>query len=444
MPDFIPLSELMLKPWDECPVVAGLFGEVSGKQFRDDVETLVSQLKSRPEKRWTLCLHDSYSFAVAFMAAACAGKELVLPGNLQPNALTVIADGYDAIINDEFIANVDEASLPRFAFHALELDAISITLYTSGSSGVPKAIQKSLTRLADEIQTLEKLWGGMLEGSLVAGTVSHQHIYGLLFRILWPLCAGRPFERGMRDHPEQIADHGGSNVTLISSPALLKRIKTISKTTHYRAVFSSGGVLPFSASVLSQNMLDIMPIEVFGSTETGGIAFRSASVEKKPWKLFPPIEMKLNEDGCLCIKSPFAHPGNWHTTADRCLMLSDRTFVLQGRADRVIKVEEKRISLPEIELHLQALEWIGEAVVFPGELNNRRMLGAVITLTHAGQNKFNEMGPGRFWIMLRNELRNSVEPVGIPRRYRVVEQIPMDPQGKYSLTKMEKMFMENA
>ncbi|MDA7618198.1 AMP-fatty acid ligase [Verrucomicrobia bacterium] len=443
MHDFVPLSELMLKPWDDCTVVAGMFGEVSGIQFKNDVETLVSQLKIRPEKRWTLCLYDSYRFAVAFMAAAYAGKELVLPGNLQANALTAIADGYDAIINDEFVAKVEEGSLPHFAFHALELNAISITLYTSGSSGLPKAVRKPLTRLADEIQTLEEYWGGLLNGSLVAGTVSHQHIYGLLFRILWPLCAGRPFERGMREHPEQIAGHGGYDITLISSPALLKRIKTISKTTHYRAVFSSGGVLPFSASILSRNILGITPIEVFGSTETGGIAFRSASFENIPWELFSPIEMKLNDDGCLCIKSPFTHPGNWYITADRCRMLSARTFALQGRADRVIKLEEKRISLPEIELHLQALEWISEAVVFPGELNNRCLLCAVITLTHAGQNKFDEIGPGRFWIMLRTALSSSIEPVGIPRRYRVVEQIPVDPQGKYSLRQMEKMFVEN-
>ena len=433
----------MLKSWDECTVVAGLFGEVSGKQFRDNVATMVSQLRARPEKRWTLCLYNSYNFAVAFMAAAYAGKELVLPGNLQPNALKAIADSYDAIINDEFVANVNKLPFSRFAFHALDLDAISITLYTSGSSGVPKAIHKSLTQLAAEIQILENLWGGFLNSSLIAGTVSHQHIYGLLFRILWPLCAGRPFESGMREHPAQIADHGGSDVALISSPALLKRIKAISKATHYRAVFSSGGVLPFSASVLSRKMLSIMPIEVFGSTETGGIAFRSSSIENTPWKLFSPIEMKLNDDGCLCIKSPFTHQGNWHITADRVRMVSDRTFALQGRADRVIKVEEKRISLPEVELHLQALEWIGEAVVFPRELNNRRMLCAVITLTHVGQNKFNEIGPGRFWIMLRTALRNSVEPVGIPRRYRVVEQISVDPQGKYSRTKMEKMFEEN-
>lgn len=441
MPEFTPLSELMLKTWDAVPVVAGLFGEVPGTQFFDDVSALTTELTHRPEKRWALCLRDSYNFSAAFMAAANADKTLILPGNLQPDALKEIADGYDAIIDDDFFQSLENGAL--FDFQPLDLDAITLTLYSSGSSGVPKPIKKTLTLLSEEVQTLEKLWGSQLKDSLIAGTVSHQHIYGLLFRILWSLCAGRPFERSMREHPEQVAVHGGSDITLISSPALLKRLETESKPTHYRAVFSSGGALPFSASALSRKKLNTTPIEVFGSTETGGIAYRASQVENTPWALFPSHTMKLNADRCLCIRSAFTGIEGWYETADRCRILSDRTFVLEGRADRVVKVEEKRISLPEIENHLQALEWIGESVALPLEQDGRQTVGAVITLTDAGKNKIAETGRGRFWIQLRKELRRSIEPVAIPRRYRVVEHIPLNPQGKHSLPEMQEFFKES-
>jgi acyl-coenzyme A synthetase/AMP-(fatty) acid ligase len=154
--------------------------------------------------------------------------------------------------------------------------------------------------------------------------------------------------------------------------------------------------------------------------------------------------MKLSDEGCLCIRSPHAETDEWVETADRCRMLSDRTFVLEGRADRVVKVEEKRISLPEIEQHVQALKWISEAAVLPLEQQARQILCAVITLSDKGRRKMEELGRGRFGILLRTELRRCVEPVGIPRRYRVVDQIPINPQGKHSLREMKMMFDDTA
>jgi acyl-coenzyme A synthetase/AMP-(fatty) acid ligase len=88
------------------------------------------------------------------------------------------------------------------------------------------------------------------------------------------------------------------------------------------------------------------------------------------------------------------------------------------------------------------MEWIGEVVVFPFEQNGRQMLCSVITLTVEGQSKVEELGNGRFWILLRTELRRSIEPVGIPRRYRIVEQIPVNPQGKNDVLEMIKLFEE--
>jgi len=445
------LSELMVRQQGDQPVVSGLFGEVSARQFRDDVAALSIVLHENPCRRWALCLRDSYHFAVAFLASAHAGCELVLPGNLQPDALKEISGGFEGIIEDGEITDGlkhERIRLPlksdgvssTFEFQPLELDTTYLTLYTSGSSGVPKPIQKSLALLDAEIQTLETLWGDVLVGSCMAGTVSHQHIYGLLFRVLWPLCSGRPFERRMREHPEQVMDHGGAEITLISSPALLKRLDKTGVPTPFRAVFSSGGALPFPTSKSCETLLQTLPIEVFGSTETGGIAFRQSTAIDTPWELFPPIEMKKNAAGCLCLRSPFVPGDDWEETADRCRPLSERTFLLEGRADRIVKIEEKRISLPEVEHHVAALEWITDAVVIPLEQKGRQILCAVITLSKAGHRKIDDVGRGCFWILLRTELRRSVEPVGIPRRYRVVDHIPVNPQGKHSLVELKALF----
>ncbi len=78
-----------------------------------------------------------------------------------------------------------------------------LVIFTSGSSGDPKPIFKSYRELLNELNTLEDAFGGRLDGALFAGTVSHQHIYGLLFRLLWPLAAGRTL------HSEAFQDAAG-------------------------------------------------------------------------------------------------------------------------------------------------------------------------------------------------------------------------------------------
>ncbi|MFA0544481.1 AMP-fatty acid ligase, partial [Vibrio sp. 10N.222.52.B7] len=98
----------------------------------------------------------------------------------------------------------------------IELAAIQLTLFTSGSSGTPKAIDKTLEHLDIEIAQLDKNWGDLLKGNRVHSTVSHQHIYGLLFRILWPLCSGVPFGRHNLEFPEQILSHANKQSVLIS------------------------------------------------------------------------------------------------------------------------------------------------------------------------------------------------------------------------------------
>ena len=88
------LSELMVRQSSDQPVVSGLFGEVGARQFRHDVAALTAVLCKKSCKRWALCLQDSYYFSVAFLATAHAGCELVLPGNLQPDALKEIGAGF--------------------------------------------------------------------------------------------------------------------------------------------------------------------------------------------------------------------------------------------------------------------------------------------------------------------------------------------------------------
>tara|TARA_Y100001956_G_C4128762_1_gene192089 strand:- start:393 stop:1760 length:1368 start_codon:yes stop_codon:yes gene_type:complete len=447
---FSPISHLFTcSRNNECEVAFADDRRITWQSFKNDVAYNAITLKRHSATQVALCFGDSYLFAVGFFAACFAGKSLVLPGNYQPEAVRELSEHFELLLHDDAInpfEQIDCKTLVRdcdeqdLKFTALSTAEIILTLFTSGSSGKPKAIVKSLHQLETEIEILESLWGAQLTDSRIESTVSHQHIYGLLFRLLWPLCAGRAFATRNIEFPEQVIQHASANTTLISSPALLKRLNEGHQTAAIRAMFSSGGPLPHAAAQHSQAIFGQLPIEVFGSTETGGIAYRKQQLASSPWKLFPGISAELNSEQCLRLKSPHIDGDNWYQTADECHFHDELHFELRGRTDRVVKVEEKRISLVEVEKRLDQLNWINESAVITMMQGNRLALYAVIVLTEEGKKEITSLGKGKFWIALRKALRDWLEPIAIPRKFRVMNEIPLNSQGKRQVAEIEKQF----
>ncbi len=266
---------------------------------------------------------------------------------------------------------------------ALDLERCRLTLCTSGSSGEAKLIDKSLRQLANEVEALEQLWGASLGSATVIGSVAAQHIYGLLFRVLWPLCAGRPFLRRAQPFPEDLQRasleqaHG---FAWVASPALLKRMGDNLDwpvLRPLRRVFSSGGALPAEAAEQLWQRLGQWPTEIYGSSETGGIAWRQGH---QPWQPFPGVAPSLDQAGALRIASPYLPAGHIEQTADAVELLADGRFFLRGRLDRIVKLEEKRIALPSLEQVLVGHEWVSDArcgVIQQG----RAFLGALVALS---------------------------------------------------------------
>lgn len=444
------------------PVAFDANSTMTWQDLHRDVAALTQKLNDLPATQIALCFGNSYLFTIGLFACCYAGKSMVLPGNYQPEALKALREHFDLVLHDQDVSvanslptmammtttaktkenSIDGRGQTRLEWPALDIDNIVITLFTSGSSGKPKAIHKTLKQLDIEIAILDNLWGSLVEKSHVESTVSHQHIYGLLFRVLWPLCSARPFASYNLEFPEQIAQHADKNTTLVSSPALLKRLNEQGKPTPIRCVFSSGGPLPNNAARHSQHCLGHFPIEVFGSTETGGIAYRQQHSATQLWRLLPGVEAALNHENCLKLRSPHIDENTWYQTADECYFHDNISFELRGRTDRIVKVEEKRVSLVEVEKRLEALIWIEECAVIPIEEVSRLSLCAVIILSAQGKTTLLQQGKGKFWIMLRNALRDWLEPIAIPRKFRVVDEVPLNSQGKRQIAEIEKLFQK--
>src|SRR5690606_32976613 len=120
-----------------------------------------------------------------------------------------------------------------------------------GSTGLPKAIAKSLLALTNETSTLFRTFAKVLEGAVFISSVSHLHIYGLLFNLLLPLLARGSCISELVEYYEQTLALGvryptvntHQNLVFISSPTFLSRLDPQLPALALRAVFSSGGPL---------------------------------------------------------------------------------------------------------------------------------------------------------------------------------------------------------
>lgn len=417
-------------------------GAVSALEFRQQVAAWASLLESHQGERVLLFHHDSLVFAAALLGAWLAGKQVVLPGDTLPATLARALPHCDIRIGD--VPGALSAPAPTAAargdWGVLDPQSTRLTLFTSGSSGEPVAIAKTLRQLQAELRALEARFGEAMGDAAVYGTVSHQHIYGLLFRVLWPLASGRPFHAQRLQSPEQIAALQGSQaIALIASPAHLKRLPEglnwQGLRDRLRRVFSSGGPLPASACAAVERLWACTPTEVFGSTETGGIASRQGHTQA--WSPLPGVDWRI-ADGQLEIRSPHLPDEAWQRTSDRVEATADG-FRLLGRADRIAKIEERRVSLDAIEQGLIASGLLAEARVIVLHGPRTRVAAAVVP-NHEGTILLRRDGKRALAARLRAHLTGAVDAIAMPRRWRFVDTLPSDAQGKTSEALLADLF----
>ncbi|MEZ5538974.1 MAG: AMP-binding protein [Pseudomonadales bacterium] len=419
------------------------------QDFLQAVTAQYNALLPRHEQRWLLVNDNSYQFAVSFFALLAAGKHIVLPPNTQSGTLASLTDFFDADFSTLTLSNADNTNTTALEHITLNLDALTVTLLTSGSTGAAKAIAKPLRCFDAEIHALETLWGEQLIDASIFSTVSHQHIYGLLFRVLWPLCTGRAFAAAAHSYPEQLVNellqHPRS--ILIASPSQLKRFPTSVDLSSLQgklcAVFSSGGLLPTEAAQDWQQRWGQYPIEVLGSTETGGVAWRQQNTREKSWQTLPSVQIQIDAEQQLFVQSPFTGAKDFLAMGDCASLLDAQHFHLLGRSDRIVKIEEKRLSLTAMEQHLQSSPWITEASVLVLPQNTGR-LGVVAALSPEGKHLLSSQNKNSLTQHLRDHLHQQFERILLPRKWRFVETMPTDPQGKISHTVLCELFNESA
>jgi acyl-CoA synthetase (AMP-forming)/AMP-acid ligase II/3-hydroxymyristoyl/3-hydroxydecanoyl-(acyl carrier protein) dehydratase len=401
------------------------------------VRATASDIASRLPGGGTIHLHTQSAalFASGLLAAARKACTVCCPAHMQPLYLREI--GADLLVTDqspdfpdtvraELASDEEEASTAP--------DAPNLVFYTSGSTGTPKTVAKTFGQLDAEVAALESVWPNGAQH--VFATVSHQHIYGMLFRIFWPLSTGGVSADRAAEYWEELSGRLLPGTTLVSGPAHLTRLVAPSAAAPDR-LFSSGAPLPFAAAQQAGRELGTMPIEVLGSTETGGIGWRKQDREDALWTPLPHVDVIVDDDNLLAVRSPYAKAREFVLTGDLAEVAGNQ-FRLKGRADRVVKVDGKRVSLTRVDEALIQHPFITAAAAI--DLPARKgALGVVVELNSTGTAALKEMGAFRLSRDLRRALTTRLEPAERPKHWHF-GIIPVDQQAKRVHANLRRVF----
>ncbi len=374
------------------------------------------------------------SHSTAFVAASLVGlwasgrSPLLIdpalaaePSGLRPGGARIHVMAPTGVVDtwgDVSVAESGGAPLrPRFPAAAEP----EVAFFTSGSTGEPKIVRKKAFQFGEQ-HRVEAPWLG-LDGPLtVVSFVPVFHILGYIYGFSTP-AAGRGttvFSRGS-------SPQGWVEMVRTERPRLV-----VGVPLHYRlmvqlldaplpeAVYlSSGGPLDPAIAAEFERRAGWPVLQVYGSTETGGIAVRRGSGPIEP---FPQLAWKSREsDGRLVIKSAWQdRPSDWHCTDD-VVAVEEGTFRLLGRADSVVKIGGRRFSTGEVVQAALAAPGVAQAHALPYDRFGEHAIALFVVAAS---------GSSLSAADVRAHLVSRLAPFKVPRTIHVLAELPTRGIGK--------------
>lgn len=310
----------------------------------------------------------------------------------------------------------------------------SVDFQTSGSSGAAKHIVRSESSLQADaaclVATFPDFWSNRPP---VVTTIPADHMYGALWRVRAPRLAGSPVE------PETVLSAEGlvaaharyGRYLLVTTPSFLEKLLTHPDAGDLRGAFvgivTSGSLLRTPTALAAAEAFGTCPTEIFGSTETGTVAWRRQT-EGAAWHLVEGVTARADAEGRIVVVSPFAMERPY-VMSDAVEFLGERQFLLKGRTDRRVKILEQFVSLPDVEeafgrhalVDIARVEAYGEGVA---------RLGALVVLTASGRDELARTSSSELVARLRADLLPTLGAAAFPRRVRFVRALPVNDRGK--------------
>ena len=347
------------------------------------------------------------------------------------NAKAILLDETNKVILEEVqslgIVEFGDSSSKSTCFDSQDF---SLTYFTSGSTGYPIAALKSKDNLELEVETVSVLLQKYNIKKVVV-TVPFVHLYGTLFGLMYPLLNN--IDIVIKEHflPHDLLDIIDADTLVITTPmyiAALNKLQT-EKDLSKSVFISSTAPLDTVTSSAFKDKFKADIIQIFGSTETGGIAYKTNG--DALWRPLDGVEISSNEKGELKVRSPFVsktlYEKGFSSTqgeVQTCDYIEEKkdSFQLIGRSSKILKVAGKRYSTIQIENLLEEENKITKALVFV-ELDEDTLRGEYLDITLESKYVFSTTEINKI-------LRENISSIKFKIKLSIVECIPMNKIGK--------------
>lgn len=427
------------------------------KDFLADSAKMRAFISKNPNDDWLLHCEDYWYFLCTFVALLQCKKRILLTQNISESFIAEIKTSGVEFLTDQNVPG--STSIPELIENTcapdekyvrdvpvLDSDETRILMYTSGSTGKPKAVPQRMTEFEADNAFIISKWAEEFTSRKLVTTVSQHHIYGFLFGSSLPFTLGVPFRRTRITYPEEFEKLDDEKYIIIATPAFLKRTIEIEEKLSLRDpwIFTSGGACTPEVASRTEQVFGFCPLEVYGSTETSGIAYRQQNKDGLKFTPFANAKLWLGDDGCLRIISPYIKDPAGFATADLAEFFDDGRFLLKGRSDSIVKIEEKRISMTEVENRLLESGMVSDVKVVALQNDVRQYLAAAVVLNAQGRQKFADTEKYLINRWFHDYLMQFFENVVVPKKWRFVDSLPVDVQGKKHKDEIIAMFTNQA
>lgn len=408
--------------------------QISYKDFVIDIAKSLDYISKLDKDTITIFIDNAYYFITVMSAALLLKKKVNVLNNNSPKYVDKIVDDSMVYISDDekshvslkniFDGEYDEKWIDFLKSNKID-ENLNVNFYTSGFTGFPKLIEKTLKQFEAEALKIIGEFGDSLKNSIFVYSVPHYHSYGFVFDFLVPYILELKLADNRINYLETLNNFEEyKNITFITNPAFLKRIdKSSLKIKSKWTVFSSTGALDKEVNDLCIEVFNTDAIEIYGSTEGGGMAYRKRS-EKDLWTRLKIVKLKVNENGSLFCSSGYTGEGFWVHVGDVVDMKNEDEFELLGREDSIVKIEGKRISVQQIDRQILEDKNFKDSYTIYCKSENREYVASFIVLNDANAN---EEDMRKY---LKDYLKGYFEKIVIPKKIYFTDSIPRNEMGK--------------
>ena len=297
--------------------------------------------------------------------------------------------------------------------------------HTSGSTGEPKTIIKSKDCMLAESRDLAKFFK-FSPDTIFVSTVSDEFMYGTTFTVMLPKALNCKVDGERVVYPEDIKDY--EKFVFVSTPSFLEKLAKYNYTFKHKPemIISAGAKLDDKIFGYLEKISKGVT-EIYGSTEAGVVAYRQKHNAKL--QFFENVKYINNT-----ISSPYFDESELELNDE--LEFFEDGFIVKGRNDRIVKIQEKRISLDEIERDLNKSNLVKKSYCL--KLGDK--LCSAIILNNKGKKLLENFGK----LELIKAIKKSA-PLNIitPKKWRFLTNLPTNERGKIDGARVKEWFNTN-